>query len=319
MQVKNYPNVWMYHFIKPEGNNDFPYLNKISLEHFRKHLDHIQDNYQVLSPEEFYYYLKRGSFPKSCSLLTFDDGLADHYIYVLPELEKRGLKGIFFVPTLPLIKKKFIDIHKIHCIYGRKGYEWFMEEFKKKLFENEVSVKKIFFHDPRACTAYPYDNIDIARFKYGVNYLLPTKIVSCIVDQVFSSLFDEKELFKTFYLSLNHLRELQDKEMAIGLHGHSHRPFSNLSDEELFEEMISSSSFFKEQLNIEHCFLSFPYGDETSVNQRNLVIIQQFKIKCAFFAEDSCNQTLYQLSRKDSMEMENLVIGLVNTSENNFS
>ena len=55
-------------------------------------------------------YLSREEFESACEsgraadglVLTFDDGLIDHYRYVLPLLVERGLFGIFYVCTAPL-------------------------------------------------------------------------------------------------------------------------------------------------------------------------------------------------------------------------
>ena len=56
-------------------------------------------------------------------LLTFDDGLSDHYQYVLPELRRRGLWGIFYIPAGPYQSGRMLDVHCIHLLIGRYGGE----------------------------------------------------------------------------------------------------------------------------------------------------------------------------------------------------
>jgi len=277
----------------------------ISLENFKKHLDYIKDCYEVLSPDEFFHYVKKGYFPKGSSLLTFDDGLADHYTWVFPELEKRGLKGIFFVPALPFVENRFIGIHKIHCLYGKMGYPRFMEEFKHAV-DNADLGKDIFIH-PEATNAYPYDTTDIAEFKYAINYLIPPETVSSVTDELFASSFNEKEMLDVFYMNIEQLQYMKAKGMTIGFHGYSHRPLSSLTDFEFIEEMEKCTRFLQERLNVEKLWLSFPYGDKSSVESRNIEILRKYDVQGAFFAEYSCNTTRYHLSRRDCVELEKLL------------
>lgn len=51
-------------------------------------------------------------------LLTFDDGLKCHVDLVLPELERRGLKGTFFVPARSAARSTACGIHNIHSWFG---------------------------------------------------------------------------------------------------------------------------------------------------------------------------------------------------------
>ena len=65
--------------------------------------------------------VKNGEFtvkdiPTNSVLLTFDDGLKDHFQFVFPELKKHGISGVFFPPSLPIEENIVLDVHKIHFI-----------------------------------------------------------------------------------------------------------------------------------------------------------------------------------------------------------
>ena len=96
---------------------------------------------------------------------------------------------------------------------------------------------------------------------------------------------------------------MQSDGMTIGLHGYSHKPFSMLSSEELSTELEYCTSFFRDYLNDEVLFLSYPFGDHDSVNENNIEIIKKFNIKYAFFAETTGNEEYYHLSRSDCSEL----------------
>jgi len=59
--------------------------------------------------------------PSSGVILTFDDGLRDHYKYVFPKLKEHNLWGIFYISTAPFHNKKLIDVHRIHMLVGKYG------------------------------------------------------------------------------------------------------------------------------------------------------------------------------------------------------
>ncbi len=300
MNFKNYPGVWMYHYVRPDEENSLLYLNKLSVDDFKRHLDYLMESTRVLQPDEFVCGLEGNGFPAGCSLLTFDDGLSDHYHWVLPELQGRGLKGIFFIPIQPLKEYRLLYTHKIHYLYGTKGYHWLSREFKERL---PVQKKSIFTH-PNAEQAYPYDNGEIAGFKYGINYLLPKNITESVIDKILAENFDEKQIAEGFYLNLEQLLSMQSAGMTIGLHGFSHRPFSILSDDELSAELKSCVSFFEQHLGMKGDFLlSYPFGDQDSVVEDNIEILKRFDVKYAFFTEKTENQSCHHLSRADCNEL----------------
>jgi len=59
--------------------------------------------------------------PSSGVILTFDDGLSDHYEYVFPILNELNQWGTFYISTSPFHNKKLIDIHRIHMLVGKYG------------------------------------------------------------------------------------------------------------------------------------------------------------------------------------------------------
>ena len=56
------------------------------------------------------------AWPKNAILLTFDDGLIDHYISVFPLLDKHGIQGCFYPSNMPIEESKVLDVHKIQFI-----------------------------------------------------------------------------------------------------------------------------------------------------------------------------------------------------------
>ena len=68
----------MYHYVRP-FNPVLPYFTYLDLNNFRHQLDWFQDNMPILSLENFLSAIKNGVAPKEGTILTFDDGLSDHF------------------------------------------------------------------------------------------------------------------------------------------------------------------------------------------------------------------------------------------------
>ena len=95
-----------YHYVREIQNSSYPNLKGLEFKNFRRQLDFLTKNYNFFDPNELF---QKKSFKENSCILTFDDGFKDHIDYVLPELKKRKLKGIFF-PQLHLLKIKLFWI-----------------------------------------------------------------------------------------------------------------------------------------------------------------------------------------------------------------
>ncbi|TXE85104.1 polysaccharide deacetylase [Campylobacter peloridis] len=111
----------MYHYVKDKTN--LPYFRYLSLENFKKQLDFFENKFGFVKYDDFINFKKTKNYEsiKNKILLTFDDGLKDHFDFVFPELLKRKIFGIFFIPTKILNYKKALDVHRIHYLLGKYG------------------------------------------------------------------------------------------------------------------------------------------------------------------------------------------------------
>lgn len=74
---------------------------------FRRHLEHLVANYQVLSLSEVVSHLRQGSpLPKDCVVLTFDDGYRSCYELAHPLLTEFGVPATLFVATDFVLEKR---------------------------------------------------------------------------------------------------------------------------------------------------------------------------------------------------------------------
>ena len=110
----------MYHYVR-FPNSKYPYFKGLHVDYFKRQLDWFSNNGGFVGRDDFLNIFKNHKNQELPSgfVLTFDDGLSDHYDFVYPELIKRGIFGIFYIPTLYFTSKKILDVHRIQLLIGR--------------------------------------------------------------------------------------------------------------------------------------------------------------------------------------------------------
>ena len=110
----------MYHYIRKK-NEELPFFKFLNIQNFKKQLDYFDEKNSFMTKDEFYEVIIDKKYLNNKIILTFDDGLIDHYDYVLPELKKRNLWGMFFIPSGQYKKKELLHPHRIHFLLGKYG------------------------------------------------------------------------------------------------------------------------------------------------------------------------------------------------------
>ena len=223
----------MYHYVRPDYP-DYPYFSHLHIDNFVKQIEYFGNKYGFVSLEKFQQSL-RCKTPNKGVILTFDDGFSDHYKYVFPELKKRNLWGIFYVPTSPYLTGNLIDVHRIHLLVGKYGGESILSYVKNIINEDMLSHKHIKEFHMQTYTRQnnsTYTN----QTKRLLNYFIDYKHRSSIINQLMEKFFpDEKDISSNFYISKSELKEMFDSDMVIGSHTVNHMVMSKLSlaDQEL--------------------------------------------------------------------------------------
>ena len=197
-----------YHYIRNKSKV-FPYYNSITKKNFKQQLKSFNkygliNNYDELFLESDKY------------LLTFDDGFKDH-IYAAELLKKKNAVGIFFIPTLPLINKEILDVHKTHLIAGKVKGQTILNELQNYLtknriynFSNEIDKKKY-----KIIYENQVDSIYKKEFKKIMNYYGDIKLKHKILDYLLKK-FEINIKSKDYYLNKKEIRYLSSLGMVIG-------------------------------------------------------------------------------------------------------
>ena len=95
----------------------------VPVGNFREQIKLLADSgYHSILPDQLYDYLNHGkSLPEKPVMITFDDTRLEHYTEALPELNKYGFKGVFFIMTVSLNRPGYMSKEQVRQL-GEEGH-----------------------------------------------------------------------------------------------------------------------------------------------------------------------------------------------------
>ena len=251
----------MYHYVRPAVERSPNGYYRLDLSDFRLQLDAFERRYDVLGRDRLLAVLRGERSPPDDGLvLTFDDGLVDHREWVLPELEVRGLPGVFFVSTGPL-DGRVLPVHRVHALLGS-----YAADRVQAALTDAVARRDVAPDDGRSADTYGGDDgaatADAAStVKRLVNFELPRAAVPELLDAVESRLGATTPITGAYYLSDRDLRDLDAAGMVVGAHTVTHPVLSRLSTDEQRSEIRDSFDRLESVLgSLDARLFAYPYG-----------------------------------------------------------
>ena len=283
----------MYHYVRPKENSKLRYLD---LEDFRAQLSYFEKHFGFLSIEEFKYNILN-NIQSNKVLLTFDDGLKDHYKYVLPELSKRQVSAFFFIPSSIFDQRKILNVHKIHHLISIVDTTILLRLIKKKLKNNSILTSSL----DKEIYSYSKHEKNELVIKKLLNYTLPFEQSNLITEELFDELKLGKGLFNSLYLNEKEVMELKNNGQVIGSHAFDHQVLSSLSKKQQDSQINHSIKFLKKYMPEDLKTFCFPYGYKMSYNEKTLELLKKYKFDYAFVFDNKENTHFnrLELSRLD--------------------
>jgi peptidoglycan/xylan/chitin deacetylase (PgdA/CDA1 family) len=261
-----------YHYVRPLARTRFPEIKGCDLDHFVAQVVHIQSNYSVMTMQELVESISEShDLPPNAALLTFDDGFADHYEYVLPVLHSMGLTGSFYPPAAAIIERHLLDVHKIHFLLAGGPDPGVIcaaldEMIRERQLGDVAEFSKMYRHPS------PRDSAEVIYVKRMLQKGLPPSERSEISTSLFAKYVsaDERAFAEELYCSLDQLRLMASLGMHIGSHGYEHLWLSTLDVSHQEREMSASLQFLDEVYgnNDYHPTICYPYGDHSEITRK---------------------------------------------------
>jgi len=253
--------VMMYHYVRDPGDEAEAGsgITGLSVQTFESQLELLSRKHTFVAWPEVRRAIESGEkLPDSACLLTFDDGIRDHYKNVYRILRNRGLPGLFFV--LDRSEAAGLTLaHKIHFLLAKVGFLEMREALWQKL--KPTQREKFIQAEERYRIKYPSsseaDRIDL--FKAVLQ-----RDLSAEVDLLLSNLFElyvgsEKETARKYYLDLEQIHEMHAGGMHFGGHSRNHPWFDWISAAARKHEVDASRSWLN-QFEAGPWAFAYPYG-----------------------------------------------------------
>jgi len=248
--------VLMYHYVRDPGDraeagSGIPGL---PVAHFEAQLDHVTQAYTMIAWPDLKEHLRGRKFlPPNTCLLTFDDGVCDHYLNVFPILRRRGLSGLFFA----LARKPGTSLtlaHKIHFLLARLGRDGLREVFWLRLSQAQ---RDLYQRAERHYQAKGYSSLNVFK-------AIAQRDLSAEADALLSQLFaetlgSETKIADEYFLTPDQITEMTANGMHFGGHSRTHPWFDWVDDARQAEEINASAEGLRE-IEAGPWAFAYPYG-----------------------------------------------------------
>lgn len=257
----------MYHYVRDLDASAYPDIKGLTVKGFRHQLNYIQSRYQVVAMDEVLRAsTDEARLPESPILLTFDDGLSDHYDNVFPILADRGLSAAFFPSSAPLVDGRILDVHKIHFILAVAPDTSELLRRLSDLLRENADGEDLSVELDDLTSRYEsgrYDAREVTAVKRLLQRDLPRTLRSELVDELFRECVteDQKAFREQLYMSTAQIREMRSAGMYVGCHGHDHLWLDRLAENEQRADIMKSLDFLESiGMSTSRWVMCYPYG-----------------------------------------------------------
>jgi peptidoglycan/xylan/chitin deacetylase (PgdA/CDA1 family) len=248
----------MYHYVWPDEKPVPGGIRPMRVSEVERQLDWLAERYAIVGPAEFLASYRDLADRPPC-LLTFDDGTRDHAEVATPILARRGLNGLFFIPTGPAERGLMPLTHAVHWLLGQdeeKVWSAF-QRYAKEHLTGELALgtrneaKRIYHYEPERR----------ARIKYAANMALSPEHTERIVEKLVTAAGRSMaDLAKEWFASPEQLRQMHQTGMTLGMHGVTHRSLQTLGAEGIRQEIEQCASFLTSITGTAPTWWACPFG-----------------------------------------------------------
>ena len=268
------PNI-LYHFVGADEK-----LKGISIDDFKKQLDFLQDKY---ADNEI--------------VPTFDHGTIDHIETIAPELEKRNIRGFFFILTM------IPEEYRVPTIDKQRFLE---ADYRLELAEM-LCTELYIDYDPQEAEDYlrdyPFYSLEERYLRYLRDNIIPSRVYGSLIGGMFHKAFgSEKDFCIREYLSWHHIYQLHKRGHIIGSHTHYH--YGDTEDYEKSLKLLEGVIDEKPQ------HVSYPNGVKR-ISDTDLV---KLGIKIAYDSKENEENEAYRY-RAGRIDCNQLKVHLISSGE----
>ena len=260
-------DIVMYHYVRPIEGSPWPGVKGRELAEFEGQLDWLRANRRIVSMDEVLAAHAAGEpLGPGAALLTFDDGLRDHYEHVLPLLVDAGVSGAFFPSSGPLSDGEVLDVHRVQFILAAGADPLVLaDRIDDHLRAHGSSEAEITALHARLARPSRWDPAERVYVKRMLQRGLPTEQRGALTAELFAEHVsrDEAAFVAELYCSRDELRAMREAGMHLGSHTRTHPWMSGLAADEQRAELVHCLALLADLgvSTAQGWTLAYPYGD----------------------------------------------------------
>lgn len=253
-KINKTPRILFWHGIDFIKNSKVE-AESFHIDDFRKQIDFLMKNYEIISIEEFYQRFIEESFTNKEVVLTFDDGYLNNLTIVAPYLNEKNIPFTVFVSTEHIQTGELFPTSVARLIiFGTNLKEISIPTLgiNKSNISNSIEKKEIY-----SLVSFALKNFPVDKVKNIVNDLknnLTEKNYNLLI-QSYSSVLP---------MNWEQLRQLKQQGATIGSHCKYHICCHNNQNYNVVKDQIQESKLILEtELDYICDFFAYPNGDYT--------------------------------------------------------
>jgi len=275
--------VMFHHFhddnLYPSAKNS----GSISATDFHSIIDYIEENYNLISPNEFTKKISNKTINDSDVCLTFDDSLKCQFDIAYPELKKRKLKAFFFVYSSLFSNKppllEFIRDFKLFYFKNiDEYYDCFFETIRLNYNLQYNSLLREFKDD--YLSSYVFYTLNDKKYRFLRDEILKDIYFEVLIGLMELKNYSIENRKSALFMTIENIKTLSNDGNIIGLHSHNHSTsFDQLSYKEQLKEYTLNYDFLTSVTNKKITSMSHPLG---KYNDDTLRILKKLGITIGF-------------------------------------
>lgn len=231
-QLVGMPRILMYHDVCDQG---------LSERTFDRQLAFLKRRFQVVSLGEFSRRLTEGSLQGTEVVLTFDDGIRNHFTVVYPLLQRHAIAATFFV-----------------CPGLIETGEWLWNtDMRERLASLDMASRLSIVHEIGA----PCVEVEgVVTWMKSLDPIARMRVAEIVRLGSMGFQGSASSIDRYAPLSWDQVRALDPELITIGSHTMTHPILPTLSMEEAEQEIVGSRNVLEERLDREVSFFCYPNG-----------------------------------------------------------
>ena len=242
-----------YHYVGENKDFNFP-LHSCGLDEFRRQLDFLKNNYQIVSLAEYSELKRKNADVAQCVSLVFDDGSAVHYDNVFPELLARKIPASFF-PVASVFEGRAPAPIKMHIVFSQIDNSKIAEDLGEFLHRKISNSYRL--NDKGRLK----DDILTANIKQILSELPMLEKERFVNSQFVKVIDDESRFCEKFFMRPKQLKKMIAAGMDIGSHSYGHAPLDSLSFDEQKSDIHRSKQIIEGVIKKKIDSFSCPFGN----------------------------------------------------------